>query len=411
MRIACVGGGPAGLYFAALAKLGDPAHEVTVFERNPAGVTPGWGVVFWDDLVDGLYASDPVSARAIRRSALSWGDQEVRVGGRPVAHLGGYGFSIARGRLLGLLAERAAGLGVELRFGHEVGDPAEVADADLVVAADGAGSRLRRRDAAHFGPRVAAGRNLYIWLGTHQVFDAFTFAFERTRAGWIWLHAYRYDAGSSTCIVECPPETWRGLGLHRLAPDEALRTLERVFARHLGGHALLDRPPGLERARWLTFRRVSNATWHHGRVVLVGDAAHTTHFSIGSGTKLALEDAMALARHLRDHGDLPTALAAYEAERRAALRELEAEARRSARWFEDLGRHVELPPVQFAYALRSRRRGEDARWRYLLHLATQRPSIRRSRMALSRLRRARRAARREGQARAPASPADLRNPR
>lgn len=390
MKIVCVGGGPAGLYFATLAKRHDSDHDITVVERNPPGVTYGWGVVYWDDLLDSLYRHDRVSVRTIRDSSVSWGDQEVRVGHR-TAHLGGYGYSIGRNRLLDVLAARATDLGVGIEYEREIDDLPEVADADLVVACDGAGSVVRRRAGNGFGTAVGQGRNKYIWLGTHQAFDAFTFGFEQTGAGWIWFHAYRFDAQTSTFIVECSPQTWEGLGFEGLGSDESSRLLERIFARHLDGHALLNREPG--RTPWLNFKHVSNETWHHDNVVLLGDAAHTTHFAIGSGTKLALEDAIGLAAALREHDRLPDALAGYERERRAALSPLQTEARRSSEWFEHVDHHIQQDPVQFAYSL-WRRRGDSPLWRYQLHLATQVPAVRRLRSWYSSARRSLRAGRR-----------------
>src|SRR5688572_4221467 len=205
MRITCIGGGPAGLYFAVLAKLADPAHEITVRERNPAGVTYGWGVVFWDDLLDDLFRYDPVSAERISRAACRWDEYEVRATGKAVTHLAGYGFSLGRRELLDILAARAAELGVEISYRDEL---TEVPAADLVVACDGAGSRIRDQHAEHFGAEIEVGRNKYIWLGTPHVFDTFTFGFEETSAGWIWYHAYPFTADRSTFIVECSPETW-----------------------------------------------------------------------------------------------------------------------------------------------------------------------------------------------------------
>jgi anthraniloyl-CoA monooxygenase len=368
MRIACAGGGPAGLYFGILMKLANRDNQVVVVERNPPGVTYGWGVVFWDGLLDRLYRHDPPSARDVAASSVSWSGQVVRVGGRKTAHLGGSGFSIGRRRLLDILASRAVELGVDVRFETEVADVSDLGDADLVVACDGANSRLRQQRAGCFGTEVELGRNRYIWLGTTRVFDPFTFAFERTAAGWIWLHGYRFDGDTSTCIVECSPETWQGLGFDSLGPDESLRLLESVFAPHLDGHPLR----GLERAAWLSFKWVANATWRHGNVVLMGDAAHTTHFAMGLGTELALRDAIGLAARLSQHEDLDAALRSYEEQRQSVLRGLVRQARSSARWFEEVDRHAEQPGVRFAYSLWTRR-GPRPWWHYQLHLALQTP--------------------------------------
>src|SRR4051812_22994405 len=251
MRITCVGGGPAGLYFAILAR--KAGHEVTVLERNPAGVTYGWGVVFWDDLLDDLFRHDPASARRIWDAAYRWDEYEVRATGKPVNFLAGYGFSLGRHRMLDILGERAAELGVDLRYRDDVG---ELPEADLVVACDGAGSRFRERHAVHFGAEVELGRNRYIWLGTPHVFRTFTFGFEKTEAGWVWFHAYPFTDEASTFIVECTPQTWAGLGLGELTGRDGVDRLATIFARHLDGEPLIDqraesgggrgggRPPG-----------------------------------------------------------------------------------------------------------------------------------------------------------------------
>ncbi len=375
MRIVCVGAGPAGLYFAILAKLSNTNHDVTVLERDPAGVTYGWGVVFWQDLLDDLYRNDPETAQTIEAEAARWDTQEVHLRDKRTIQVGGYGFSLGRDRLREILIHRARSLGVDVRFQREVEDLSELADADLVVACDGANSRTRHLHGSLFQTSVELGRNKYIWLGTDKVFDTFTFAFEETPAGWIWFHAYRFNRQTSTCIVECPPETWEGLGFGQLGPEETLRRLEDIFQRHLDGHSLLTQRHGRSRTQWLHFKRVTNERWHHGKVVLMGDAAPTTHFSIGSGTKLAIQDAIGLARRLREHEDLPTALQAYEQERRHALLPLQHAAGRSAEWFEEVPRHVEQDAARFAYLLLNRR-GGTARWRYLLHLANQAAPLR-----------------------------------
>jgi 2-polyprenyl-6-methoxyphenol hydroxylase-like FAD-dependent oxidoreductase len=374
MRIVCVGGGPAGLYFSILAKLSNSKHDVTVVERNPAGVTYGWGVVFWDDLLDDLYRNDPVSAREIAEGSARWNTQEVHLRGQQATHIGGDGFSLGRDRLLEILNQRAKSLGVDVRFQYDVEDLSAFADADLLVACDGANSRLRQRHASHFQPHIEVGRNKYIWLGTDKVFDAFTFAFEQTPAGWIWLHAYRFNTETSTCIVECPQQTWEALGFDSLGPDETLRRLEDIFKSRLAGHSLFNQLRGMGKAPWLNFKRIHNERWYHDKVVLMGDAAHTTHFSIGSGTKLAIQDAIGLARQLRDHEDLPAALKAYEEERRSALLPMHLAARSSAEWFENVPRYVDQPTTQFTYALLNRR--SSSPWSYLLLLASQQVALR-----------------------------------
>ncbi|GAA3346720.1 FAD-dependent monooxygenase [Amorphoplanes nipponensis] len=398
MRITCVGGGPAGLYFAVLAKLADPAHEITVLERNPAGVTYGWGVVFWDDLLDDLYRYDPVSAERISRAACRWDSYEVRATGKAATHLAGYGFSLGRRELLEILAARALELGVDVRFRDE---PAEVPAADLVVASDGAGSRIRERYAEHFGAEIEVGRNKYIWLGTPHVFDTFTFGFEQTAAGWIWYHAYPFDAETSTFIVECTPETWSGLGLDELDAARGCARLQEIFAAHLDGRPLIDHRAGTGGTGWLNYRRLTTRRWDHGNVVLMGDAAHTTHFAIGSGTKLAMQDAMALADALAGGDEPAVALERYEHRRKTALAPLQRAAKASSEWFERVPDYTHLPAKQFSYAL-ANRRGEYPMWRYLLHVTTQSAGPRVAlRWALS-VRRWHRARRRPGLAAAPA---------
>jgi anthraniloyl-CoA monooxygenase len=403
MKMVCVGGGPAGLYFSILAKLSDPRHDVTVVERNPEGVTYGWGVVFWDDLLDDLYRNDPVSAREIAQAAARWDTQEVHLRGEYATHIGGYGFALGRDRLLDILIRRARGLGVNLRFQCEVSDPTTAfADANLVVACDGVNSRLRQRHASHFQTQVEEGKNQYIWLGTNKVFDAFTFAFAETPQGWLWFHGYRFNDETSTCIVECQQETWKALGFDTLGTDEALRKLEDIFQDQLRGHRLFHQLRGMGQAPWLHFKRLTNERWYHGNVVLMGDAAHTTHFSIGSGTKLAMQDAIGLARQLRAHADLPTALEAYEKERRASLLALQLAARSSSEWFEHIPEHIHQSAQHFAQALLGRRGGSV--WSYLLLMASQQPSLRgmlRKLHSSRRWVRSRRRARESAQARGP----------
>ncbi|RKH28356.1 FAD-binding monooxygenase [Corallococcus sp. CA041A] len=374
MKMVCVGGGPAGLYFSILAKLSNPKHDVTVVERNPPGMTYGWGVVFWDDLLDDLFRNDPVSAQRIAQAAARWDTQEVHLRGRYATHIGGYGFALGRDRLLDILIRRARGLGVDVRFEHDVTDLSAFMDADLVVACDGVNSRLRQRHAHHFQTHVEEGRNKYIWLGTDKVFDAFTFAFEETPAGWLWFHGYRFNSETSTCIVECQESTWKALGFDALGPDETLRKLEGIFQSRLQGKSLFNQLKGMGRAPWLNFKRITNERWYHDNVVLMGDAAHTTHFSIGSGTKLAMQDAIGLARQLRTQPDVPTALEAYDEERRASLLAIQLAARSSSEWFESVPSYVDQDATQFAHSLLNRR-GSSV-WSYLLLMASQQPSLR-----------------------------------
>jgi 2-polyprenyl-6-methoxyphenol hydroxylase-like FAD-dependent oxidoreductase len=354
VRIACVGGGPAGLYFALLMKLSEPRHEITVFERSMPGATRGWGVVFWDDLLEQLDRADPRSARQIEEASFHWDGQVVDVRGTQVRDDSLRGYGISRQRLLDVLTRRAQEAGVRVEFGHEVTDPAQLPEADLVVACDGVGSRTRLVTEG-FQTDVQLGGNKYIWLGTDKVFGTFTFPFVLTESGWVWAHAYGIDAATSTFIVECTARTYAGLGFDTMAPDACLSVLEDIFASHLDGHRLIGQFPDGTDAAWLNFRTVTSKRWYQGTTVLAGDAAHTTHFTIGSGTKLAIEDAIALAGSLRRHDELELALRSYEQERRSALLQPQSDARLSAQWFENVSRYVDVGPHQFFTLLHARR--------------------------------------------------------
>jgi anthraniloyl-CoA monooxygenase len=357
MKIACVGGGPAGLYFAISMKLRDPAHEVEVFERNAPGVTFGWGVVFSDQTVENLQANDPQSAKIIAAEFAHWDDIDVHIHGQTVTS-GGHGFiGIGRKRMLEILQDRARELGVVLTFNAEC-DPADARwrDYDLVIASDGANSRFRDANANAFGVDIDVRRNKFVWLGTSKVFDAFTFAFEETEHGWIWAHAYRFAPDASTFIVECSEETWAQFGFDRMSQDESIAACEKLFAKYLDGHRLQSNASHLiGSAAWLNFRRIKCERWNAGNVILLGDAAHTAHFSIGSGTKLALEDAIKLAQVLnRDGLSLEAAMDEYVAERNLEVLKLQNSARNSTEWFETLDRYLHFEPLQFAYSLLTR---------------------------------------------------------
>ncbi|HET9812480.1 MAG TPA: bifunctional salicylyl-CoA 5-hydroxylase/oxidoreductase [Sphingomicrobium sp.] len=365
MKIACIGGGPAGLYFAISMKLRDPAHEIAVFERNAPGVTFGWGVVFSDQTVENLTANDPKSATIIADEFAHWDDIDVHFRGETITS-GGHGFiGIGRKRLLEILQDRARELGVTLHFDAEC-NPADPQwrDYDLVIASDGANSRFRDAQAQSFGVDVDVRANKFVWLGTEKVFDAFTFAFEETTHGWIWAHAYRFAPDCSTFIVECGEDTWRNFGFDTMSQDESIAACERLFAKYLDGHALRSNATHLVgSAAWLNFRRIKCQRWSAGNVILLGDAAHTAHFSIGSGTKLALEDAIKLADVLnRTKGQslageglsLEAALDEYVAERNLEVLKLQNSARNSTEWFETLHRYLHFEPLQFAYSLLTR---------------------------------------------------------
>ena len=356
VRIACIGGGPAGLYFAISMKLRDPSHEVVVFERNRADDTFGWGVVLSDETLANLAANDAKSAEAVRAHFAYWDDIAVYFKGAKTVSTG-HGFcGIGRQRLLLLLQERARELGVALRFQREADSAASVArDYELVVASDGANSRTRAAHAQHFKPDIDARKCKFVWLGTHQKFDdAFTFIFKETDRGWVWAHVYQFDPGTATFIVECTEQTWGKYGFGAMSQEESIAACERIFAVELGGHRLLSNANHIRGSAWLNFPRVLCEHWSYRNVVLLGDAAATAHFSIGSGTKLALESAIALADDLHSESTMAAAFAKYEGRRRVEVLRLQSAARNSMEWFEEIERYFHLDPVQFNYSLLTR---------------------------------------------------------
>jgi anthraniloyl-CoA monooxygenase len=354
-------------------KLRDHAHEVDLFERNRADDTFGWGVVFSDQTVENLMANDPVSGATIASEFAHWDDIDVHIHGETIRS-SGHGFiGIGRKRLLNILQERARELGVRLHFEHEASpDLDDWRDYDLVIAADGANSRIRTRYDEHFGADIQMRKNKFFWFGTAKVFEAFTFAFEQTEAGWVWAHAYRFDDNLSTFIVEMEPETWAKLGFDRMEQTDAIAVCERIFASYLDGNALQSNAKHLPGPQaWLNFRRIICERWSFENLILLGDAAHTAHFSIGSGTKLALEDAIKLAEVLNRPGlSREQALVEYREERQVEVLKLQNSARNSTEWFETLDRYLHFEPIQFAYSLltRSQRvshenlRLRDKRW-------------------------------------------------
>jgi len=360
-RIVCLGGGPAGLYSAILFRKALPRARVEVHERNRPDDTFGWGVVFSDRTMEGFRAADAPTHEAITAGFHHWDDIDVHYRGTTTT-TGGHGFcGISRKRLLNILQERAAELGVQQRFEHEVEDDAPYADADLVIAADGVNSKIRARHADVFEPDIDVRQCRFIWLGTTQSFPAFTFAFEKTEHGWFQIHAYQFSGDLSTVIVETREETWRAHGLDKFDHKQSIEFCERLFGKYLGGHPLMSNALHLRGSAWLNFNRVLCRRWHHRNLVLIGDAAHTAHFSIGSGTKLAMEDAIELTARVAHATDVPAGLARYQEERSLEAVKLQSAARNRMRWFEEVVRYVNFEPWQFTYSLLtgSQRIGHD----------------------------------------------------
>ena len=355
MKILCVGGGPGGLYFALSMKLRHPHHEITVVERHRANDTFGWGVVFSDQTLGNLAANDPQSAETIRNSFAYWDQIEVHIHGE-VIRSGGHGFiGIGRLRLLTILQERAHELGVELLFQKEF-DPVDPLEKyDVVVGADGLNSKIRTHYESFFQPNIDWRKNKFIWLGTRRLFEAFSFIFVHSPHGWFWAHAYRFDKEMSTFIIECAPETWHEAGIDQMSKKDGIAYCEALFADYLEGQQLLENAQHLHGSSvWLNFPRVTCKQWHHGNIVLLGDAVHTAHFSVGSGTKLALEDAITLAEALHGHQDLKSAFQHYQQAREVEVFRLQNAARNSTEWFEHFPRYTHLEPIQLTYSLLTR---------------------------------------------------------
>ena len=368
MKIVCIGGGPAGLYFSLLMKKQNPAHEITVIERNRPYDTFGWGVVFSDQTLGNLVNADEQTARTILQAFNHWDDIDVHFKGHTTTS-GGHGFcGIGRKRLLNILQQRCEELGVKLVFETDVGDDQEVArqyHADLVIACDGLNSRVRTRYEGTFRPNIDTRKCRFVWLGTKKLFPAFTFAFEETEFGWFQAHAYQYDGDTATFIIETPEEVWQRAGLDRMSQEEGIAFCEKLFAKYLDGNPLLSNASHLRGAAiWIQFPRIVCETWVHWNeigakrvpVVLMGDAAHTAHFSIGSGTKLALEDAIELARCFERHGaaGIESVMDAYQEARALEVLKIQSAARNSMEWFENVSRYTGLEAPQFAYSMLTR---------------------------------------------------------
>ncbi len=362
MRFTIVGGGPAGLYFAILMKRQDPSREVVVFERDGPHDTFGWGIVFSDQTFSYLQEADAPSFRRILASCVTWDNVDIVHRGEKIS-IGGNKFSgIARITFLNLLQERCRELAVDVRFRTTVGELAALPPTDLLVGADGANSHVRRTFAEAFQPTVALRKNKYLWLGTPRLFHGLTLTFRDTPAGVFGAHSYKFNERLSTFIVECSEATWTRAGFERMSDEETCRYLERVFADDLQGQPLLSN----DFVKWINFPLVTNEHWYVGRVfrpaksvVLLGDALHTAHFSIGSGTKLALEDSIALTRALASERGVPDALAAFEAARRPRVEAYQAAAFESLLWFENMHAYMHLDPVSFAYRLMTRSKKID----------------------------------------------------
>ena len=349
MKVNVLGGGPAGLYASLLLKQAHPEWQIEIFERNPEGATYGWGVVFSDRTLTELRAADPTTYQQITDSFVLWDAIDVHTHGERIRCEGHTFAGIARRHLLDILQRRCAAIGVPVHYLTTIDDPDTLRDADLLIAADGVNSPVRAQYASAFQPRTEQGANRFIWFGTDKVYDAFTFLFIDSPHGLFQVHAYPFDGQTSTFIVECAEETWRRTGLTETDEAASVVFCEALFADHLAGHRLLS-----NRSHWLTFVTLKNARWSHENMVLLGDAAHTAHFSIGSGTKMAMEDAIALATACTQHADLPTALRLFALSRKPRVESIQRAAAESQRYFENVRRYRHFTPLQFAFNLLTR---------------------------------------------------------
>ncbi len=365
MKIVCIGGGPAGLYFGLLMKKLNPAHDVTVVERNRPYDTFGWGVVFSDATMDNMRQWDLETADEIQQAFNHWDDIELLFKGRAIRS-GGHGFvGIGRKKLLNILQARCERLGVKLVFECDVDSDEDYPDADLIIACDGINSKIRAKYASVFKPDIVVRPNRFIWLGTHKLYDAFTFDFQKTEHGWFQAHIYKFDDKTTTFIVECPEHVWLAHGLDRADQDQSIAFCEKLFADNLQGEKLMTNARHLRGSAWLNFQRVVCDQWwlknkHGSHVVLMGDAVHTAHFAIGSGTKLAIEDAIELARQFQLHGDgagqVTEVLEQYHQLRRVETLRLQNAAWNAMEWFEVCGERYcdQLAPEQFMYSMLTR---------------------------------------------------------
>lgn len=353
MRIVCIGGGPGGLYAAILLKKSHPDWQIEVYERNRADDTYGWGVVFSDQTMDNLIEADKASHDEIVDAFYHWDDIEVHFKDESYRS-GGHGFSgLGRMAMLLILQDRARELAVDLHFEANIESVEQFADADLIIAADGVNSIIRNTYVETFQPTITVRDCKYIWLGIYQTFDAFTFAFKETEWGWFQAHIYQFNDEMSTIIVETPEENWCAAGLDKMSATEGIRFCEDLFADYLGGQELISNATHIKNP-WINFKHVICEKWIHNNILLLGDAAHTAHFSIGSGTKLALEDAITLNRVINEYDDLQEALLEYEDIRKLEVVKIQSAARNSTEWFEHVERYTEFEGEQFAYSLLTR---------------------------------------------------------
>jgi 2-polyprenyl-6-methoxyphenol hydroxylase-like FAD-dependent oxidoreductase len=355
VRITCVGAGPAGLYFAILAKLRNPADEVTVIERDAPRQTRDWSLTLSADNLESLYRADPESARVIERDIYRWREEYLNIRGQRVVHVSDMDLvNVTRARLVAALADRARELGARVRFSEEVSSVSQLADADLIVAADGVSSRLRD-EIGTFGTEITPTGDKYIWLGTDRPFGALEFFFMETGCGWAWAVGFGVQSAPSTFLIHCTQQTWSGLGFGTMPAADSLDVLRELFREPLAGYRLIGQCDDENSGHWASFRTVTNQRWHAGNVVLVGDSAHAIHFTTGLGTVTAMEDAIALADSLGRHDRLDPALEAYERQRKAELEPAQSAALLSSNWFTNVPRYIDLNPQAFATALYARR--------------------------------------------------------
>ena len=350
MKIKIIGGGPAGMYFAILMKMADAAHNINIYERNGPDDTFGWGVVFSGKTLANLRKADQTSHAEITRDFEAWDNVDVVHRNEKISIHGNSFSGIARIRLLKILQRRCEELGIQIHFRTEVSDIESLKDAcNLLVGADGVNSTIRQQFSEHFQPNLSTRPNKYIWYGTNQLFHGLTLTFRESAAGVFAAHSYKFDKTTSTFIVECDPETWNQAGFATLPDEETRRYVGEVFARDLGGHALLS-----NNSKWINFVLVKNANWLYENVVLLGDSLHTAHFSIGSGTKLAIEDAITLKQSFDNAHDVRTALQRFEKARKPVIDDYQAAAYESMVWFENARKYMHLAPIDLAYSLMKR---------------------------------------------------------